>query len=154
VDSQRIRLELEPEVSSLDFVNALQLQGFRIPALIVRRAGTTVELADGQSFALAGLLSNDMTKIESKIPLLGDIPILGYLFRSQSYLKNETELVFLCTARLVKPLEPNEIPPLPGVESGAPLGLEGSFGHQVPTSEEPDGKTQDPSPKGETKEPK
>jgi pilus assembly protein CpaC len=134
MDSKRIRLELEPEVSSLDFVNALQLAGFRIPALIVRRAGTTVELADGQSFALAGLLSNDMTKIDSRIPLLGNIPILGYLFRSQAYIKNETELVFLCTARLVKPLEPNEIPPLPGVESSTPLGLEGSFGHQVPAS--------------------
>jgi len=135
VEGNRIRLEMAPEVSALDFANALQLQGFRIPALTTRKASTTVELADGQSFALAGLLSNDMTRVDTKIPLLGDIPILGFLFRSQSYIKNETELVFLCTARVVKPLEPGEVPPLPGVESSAPQGLEGTFGHQVPPSE-------------------
>lgn len=137
VNNNRIRLELAPEVSALDFANALQLSGFRIPALTTRKASTTVELTDGQSFALAGLLSNDMTRVDSKVPLLGDIPILGYLFRSQSYVKNETELVFLCTARVVRPLEPSEVPPLPGVESGtrsghAPAqGLEGTFGHTL-----------------------
>lgn len=135
VDGNRIRLQLAPEVSQLDFVNALQLEGFRIPALIVRKAATTIELSDGQSFALAGLLSNDLTKVESKVPFLGDIPIIGTLFKSSSYIKNETELVFLCTPRLVKPLEPTEIPPLPGVESTPSQGLEGSFGHQMPATE-------------------
>jgi pilus assembly protein CpaC len=137
VDNNRIRLELAPEVSALDFANALQLSGFRVPALSTRKASTTVELADGQSFALAGLLSNDMTRVDSRVPLLGDIPILGYLFRSQSYVKNETELVFLCTARVVRPLEPSEVPPLPGLESSSttPQGLEGAFGHTVPASE-------------------
>jgi pilus assembly protein CpaC len=149
VDGNRIRLELAPEVSALDFSNALQLSGFRIPALTSRKASTTVELADGQSFALAGLLSNDMTKIDSRIPLISNIPILGYLFRSQSYIKNETELVFLCTARLVKPLEPNEIPPLPGVETPTPQGLEGNFGHQVPPSE-----PKDQPPKAGSQKPK
>lgn len=142
VDNNRIRLELAPEVSALDFTNALQLSGFRIPALSTRKAATTVELADGQSFALAGLLSNDMTRVDSKVPLLGDIPILGYLFRSQSYIKNESELVFLCTARVVRPLEPSEVPPLPGMESSpartgspSPQGLEGAFGHQTGAAE-------------------
>ncbi len=149
MDGNRIRLQIQPEVSSLDFVNALQLSGFRIPALISRKAMTTVELSDGQSFALAGLLSNDMTKVDTKIPLLGDIPILGYLFRSQSYLKNETELVFLCTPRLVKPLEPGEVPPLPGVESIPPQGLEGAFGHHMPSTEphEPVSQPQNQEPK-------
>jgi pilus assembly protein CpaC len=132
IDENRIRLEMEPEVSSLDFVNALQLSGFRIPALLVRKAATTVELGDGQSFALAGLLSNDVTRVEAKVPLLGDIPILGYLFRSQSYIKNETELVFLCTARVVKPVKPEELPPIPAHEDWKKDGLEGRFGHQVP----------------------
>lgn len=135
VDGNRIRLQLAPEVSQLDFVNALQLEGFRIPALIVRKAATTIELADGQSFALAGLLSNDLTKIDSKVPMLGDIPIIGALFKSSAYIKNETELVFLCTPRLVKPLEPTEVPPLPGVETRPSQGLEGSFGHQIPAAE-------------------
>lgn len=149
----RIRLELEPEVSALDFSNALQLAGFVVPSLRTRRARTTVELADGQSFALAGLLSNDMTKISSKVPLLGDIPVIGHLFRSQSYIKNETELVFLCTTRLVKPLEPDEVPPLPGVESSPSGGLEGVFGHHVPAAapqeKAPGAKGQKPEVEGE-----
>jgi pilus assembly protein CpaC len=132
MDGNRIRLELAPEVSALDFVNALQLSGFRIPALISRKASTTVELADGQSFALAGLLSNDMTKVDSKIPLLGHIPILGYLFRSTGYIKNETELVFLCTARLVKPMNVEELPAIPGREEWKKEGLEGPFGYHIP----------------------
>lgn len=138
VDENHIRLELTPEVSALDFVNGLQLSGFRVPALVSRTAKTTVELADGQSFALAGLLSNDMTRINSRIPWLGDIPILGYLFRSQSYIRNETELVFLCTARLVKPVGVEELPPIPGQEEWKKEGLEGPFGHRVPKAERPD----------------
>jgi len=146
IDENHIRLQLAPEVSALDFVNALQVSGFLVPALVQRKAGTTVELADGQSFALAGLLSNDMTKIESRIPWLGDIPILGYLFRSQSYIKNETELVILCTARLVKPVRVEELPPIPGQEEWRKEGLEGPFGHRVPEADRP---TQRPEGKPE-----
>lgn len=137
LDEHHIRLQLAPEVSALDFVNALQISGFLVPALIQRKAVTTVELADGQSFALAGLLSNDVTKIDSKIPLLGDIPILGYLFRSQSYLRNETELVFLCTARLVKPVGVEELPSIPGQDDWKREGLVGPFGHRVPDADRP-----------------
>ncbi|MBI3949404.1 MAG: type II and III secretion system protein family protein [Acidobacteria bacterium] len=137
VEGNRIRLKLAPEVSALDFVNALQFSGFRVPALITRKASTTVELQDGQSFALAGLLSNDMTRVDSKIPLLGDIPVLGYLFRSQSYIKNETELVFLCTARLVNPVGVEELPPIPGQQEWKQEGFQGPFGHRTPVTDQP-----------------
>jgi pilus assembly protein CpaC len=141
VGDNRIRLHLEPEVSALDFANALELSGFRVPSLRARRASTTVELGDGQAFALAGLLSNDVTRVSAKVPLLGDIPILGYLFRSASYLKNESELVFLCTVQLVNPVRPEDLPPLPGEgqEEWKKEGLEGRFGHHPPGGQPPKG---------------
>lgn len=83
VDEDHIRLELEPEVSTIDFANGVKFDGFVIPALRTRRAKTSVELRDGQSFALAGLLDNTETKSLSKVPMLGDIPVLGSLFRSK-----------------------------------------------------------------------
>ncbi len=133
VDEKHIRLELAPEVSALDFSNGINISGFRIPGLTSRKAKTTLELADGQSFALAGLLSNDLTKVNAKMPVLGDLPILGYLFKSERYQRNETELVFLCTVRLVKPLNPEEVPNLPGVDQfKKDEGLEGEFGHKAP----------------------
>ncbi|HET9528338.1 MAG TPA: pilus assembly protein N-terminal domain-containing protein, partial [Pyrinomonadaceae bacterium] len=82
IDEDHIRLELEPEVSTIDFNNGIRFNGFVIPALRTRRAKTGVELRDGQSFALAGLLDNNETRSMSKIPLIGDIPILGNLFKS------------------------------------------------------------------------
>ena len=106
-----VRLEVSPEVSQLNFANALQISGFLIPSLLVRRAGTTVELADGQTFAIAGLVDNSMSKTVNKVPLLGDIPILGYLFRSEEFRKNRTELLVLVTVQMVAPMD--EAPPLP-----------------------------------------
>ena len=108
-----IRLKVKPEVSSLDFNNGITLQGFRIPSLITRRAETDVELRDGQSFAIAGLLQNITQEDGSKIPILGSIPIIGNLFKSKADRKEQTELMVLVTPLLVRPLDPDEVPALP-----------------------------------------
>lgn len=127
VDEDHIRLELEPEVSTIDFANGVKFNGFVIPALKTRRAKTGVELRDGQSFALAGLLDNSETKTLSRIPIVSDIPVLGALFKSKSYQKSETELMFIVTAHLVKPVERDDLPQMRGIDglkSGSPLGIE------------------------------
>jgi pilus assembly protein CpaC len=127
IDEDHIRLELEPEVSTIDFSNGVKFDGFVIPGLKTRRAKTGVELRDGQSFALAGLMDNSEIKSLSKVPVIGDIPILGALFRSKSYQKNETELMFIVTAQLVKPVNRDDLPQLRGVDglrNGSPLGVE------------------------------
>jgi len=127
IDEDHIRLELEPEVSTIDFSNGVKFDGFLIPALRTRRAKTAVELRDGQSFALAGLLDNSETKSLSQVPVLGDIPILGALFKSKSFQKNETELMFIVTAQLVKPMNRDDLPQMRGVDGlkgGSPLGVE------------------------------
>ena len=126
LDEDHIRLELEPEVSTLDFANGVKLNGFLIPGLRTRRAKTSVELRDGQSFALAGLLDNSETKTMSKVPGLGDIPILGNLFRSTNFQKNESELMFIVTSQIVKPVNRDDLPKMPAVESlkkGSLLGV-------------------------------
>jgi pilus assembly protein CpaC len=108
-----IRLKVRPEVSALDFVNGLSLSGFRVPALTTRRAETDVELRDGQSFAIAGLLDNITQGDRAAIPILSALPIIGPLFRSKSDRAERTELMVLITPRLVRPLEPDEVPTLP-----------------------------------------
>src|SRR6266567_1201947 len=117
IDEDHIRLELEPEVSTLDFVNGVKFNGFLIPGLRTRRAKTGVELRDGQSFALAGLLDNSETRSLSKVPGLGNIPIIGNLFKSTSFQKNESELMFIVTAQVVKPVNRDDLPAMPNVES-------------------------------------
>jgi pilus assembly protein CpaC len=127
LDEQHIRLELEPEVSSLDFGNAITFAGFVIPALRVRRAKTGIELQDGQSFGIAGLLDNNEQKSLAKIPVLSDVPILGNLFKSKSFQRNESELLFIVTAKITKPMNPDAVPQLKSVDSlkdGSPLGVE------------------------------
>jgi pilus assembly protein CpaC len=127
IDEDHIRLELEPEVSTIDFANGVRFQGFVVPALRTRRARTGVELRDGQSFALAGLLDNSETRSLSKVPVLGDIPILGNLFKSTQFQKQETELVFIVTADLVKPINRDDVPnmrSMDGLKNGSPLGME------------------------------
>ncbi len=99
-----INLLVAPEVSSLDPAAGIDLGSLRIPGLRVRRARTTLELRDGQTFALAGLIQNDFRDTVSRVPLLGRIPILGALFRSQSFERQETELVILVTPRIVRPV--------------------------------------------------
>ena len=111
-----IRLRVKPEVSALDFNNGVTLQGFRIPALTTRRAETDVELRDGQSFAIAGLLNNVSQEDKAAIPILSKLPIIGALFKSKADRAERTELMVLITPRLVHPLEPDEVPPLPTQE--------------------------------------
>jgi pilus assembly protein CpaC len=113
VVEDRIRLRLAPEVSALDFNNAILLQGFRIPALTTRRAVTEVELTNGQTFAIAGLLNNSMTSTMRKVPGIGDIPILGALFRSKAAQKEQTELVVMITPEILPPASFGVTPDLP-----------------------------------------
>jgi pilus assembly protein CpaC len=153
LSNKKINMQVAPEVSELDFSNAITASGFVVPAITTRRVSTVIELADGQSFAIAGLLKEDIRESVSKFPVLGDIPVLGALFRSSSFEKNETELIVIVTAHLVKPLdmakqtlptdqyvEPNEFEfYLLGNFEGKgkrsnPIkgGLEGDFGHLLP----------------------
>jgi len=154
-----ISLLVAPEVSSIDTTTSVVSSGISIPGLKVRRAKTTVELRDGESFAIAGLLANDYRNAISQFPILGDLPIIGALFRSTEYQKNETELVLVVTPHLAKPVQgraatPSDhfVPPsdfelfLFGAQRATPLfstpeqralmavdptkgGLEGRYGH-------------------------
>ena len=109
-----IHLKVAPEVSTLDFANALTISGFTVPALSTRRAETEFELQDGQSFVIAGLMDNRVTDIYNKIPGLGDIPVLGNFFRSKSLQKSNSELMVLCTVKRINPSnEPVETPKTP-----------------------------------------
>ncbi len=105
LDNEKISMEVVPEVSEIDFSNSVAFAGFIIPALSVRRVSTVIELNDGQSFAIAGLLREDIREFVRKFPLFGNIPVLGSLFRSSSFIKNETELVIIVTPHLVKPID-------------------------------------------------
>jgi pilus assembly protein CpaC len=108
-----IRLHVAPEVSSLDFNNGILLQGFRVPALTTRRAETDIELRDGQSFAIAGLIDNESQNDTAAIPVLSQIPVIGNLFKSKAERRERTELLVLVTPRLVRPLNPDDVPALP-----------------------------------------
>lgn len=127
-----IHLKVVPEVSTLDFANALTISGFTIPALSTRRADTEFELQDGQSFVIAGLMDNRVTNIVNKIPGLGDIPILGNFFKSKSSQKSNAELMVLCTVKRVSPSQQG--PPGPAFPS--PFLNDQKF----------DGKKQEPKP--------
>ena len=120
-----IHLKVKPEVSSLDFANALTIQGFVIPALSTRRVESEMDLQDGQSFAIAGLVDNRVTEQLEKIPGLGDVPLLGKLFQSRSLNKSRNELMVLVTPRLVQPVTSAHLPagpafPRPFLEPTAP----------------------------------
>jgi pilus assembly protein CpaC len=112
-----INLKVAPEVSSLDFTNAVTLQGFTIPSLAQRRAETEVLLKDGESFAIAGLINQQVIETMDKVPGLGDIPILGKLFRSRSTQKSNDELLVVITPHFVRPLSPEEKAKLPDMPS-------------------------------------
>lgn len=152
LDEQHIRLEIEPEVSSLDFANAVRFEGFLIPALRVRRATTGIELQNGQTFGIAGLLDNSESKSLSKMPVLSDVPILGNLFKSKSFMRNETELVFIVNTKIVKPWNPDEVPQMKGLDklkSGSPLGISPA---DVPEKDEKEKSGEEPK-HGEAAEP-
>jgi pilus assembly protein CpaC len=113
VNADRVHLKVRPEVSTLDFNNSVVLQGFRIPALSTRRADTEIELQDRQTFAIAGLLNNTALQSMQKVAGLGDIPILGYLFKSKAAQKDQTELVVMITPEILAPNSPGVTPNLP-----------------------------------------
>jgi pilus assembly protein CpaC len=106
---EKINIKLNAEVSSIDNANAVRASGFTIPGISTRRAGTTVEVGDGQSFVIAGLLQKDMNNVVNEVPGLGRIPVLGALFRSTEFRRNETELVVVVTPRMVKPVNSDKI---------------------------------------------
>jgi len=108
-----LHLKLQTEVSDVDPSRSVTVGGFSIPGLTSRQSETTVRLADGQSFAIAGLLSDRVRSNVQKIPFLGDLPILGLLFRSVSYQRDESELLVVVTAHLARPVSPHDAPPLP-----------------------------------------
>ncbi|MCP4746530.1 MAG: type II and III secretion system protein family protein [Desulfobacteraceae bacterium] len=105
LSNKKISVRVEPEVSEVDFSTAVRFSGYVAPGLSTRKASTTIELGDGQSFAIAGLLKESVRDAVRKFPLLGDIPVLGMLFRSSSFQKNETELVIIVTPHLVQPVD-------------------------------------------------
>jgi pilus assembly protein CpaC len=103
LSNNRIVLKVAPEASDLDYTNAVRLNGSAVPALTTRRADTTVELGDGESFIIGGLVSRTTTSAVDKVPMLGDLPVLGTMFKRQDYQQNERELVIVVTPHLVKP---------------------------------------------------
>jgi pilus assembly protein CpaC len=105
-----IHLKVKPEVSTLDFANGITISGFNLPALSTRRVESDMNLADGQTFAIAGLVDNRVTETLSKIPGIGDIPVLGKLFQSKSFNKSKTELLVIVTPHIVRPLNQDQVP--------------------------------------------
>jgi pilus assembly protein CpaC len=154
LSKDKISIQVTPEVSELDFSTAAVTDGFVTPGITTRRASTTVELGDGQSFAIAGLLRETVLTNVQKFPLLGDIPILGTLFQSKAFIKRKTELVIVVTPHLVKPLEVAKVSlptdfyvepsatefylfgKIEGSEKNRPVtgsgNLDGEFGHSMP----------------------
>ncbi|MGB8063606.1 MAG: type II and III secretion system protein family protein [Candidatus Sulfotelmatobacter sp.] len=122
-----IHLKVAPEVSTLDFADALTISGFTVPALSTRKAETEFEVQDGQSFVIAGLMDNRVTDIYNKIPGLGDIPVLGAFFRSKSLQKSNSELMVLCTVRRISPSSE----PIPGPKTPQPYMDINRFDKQV-----------------------
>jgi pilus assembly protein CpaC len=116
LSNDRIVLKVAPEASDLDYTNAVTIDGVAVPAISTRRADTTVELGDGESFVIGGLVSRTTSSNVDKVPLLGDIPILGSFFRQNKYTMSEKELVIMVTPHLVKPIARNTdlAPFLPG----------------------------------------
>jgi len=131
-----IRLHVAPEVSTLDFSNAAVISGFTVPALSTRRAETEIELKNGQSFGIAGLLDNRVQAQLSKIPGIGDIPILGNLFRSRSISRSNGELVVLVTPHVVDPVKSNTPPP-PTPENPMKFLENHGFDKTLPQKSEP-----------------
>jgi pilus assembly protein CpaC len=146
-----IRLHVSPEVSTLDFSNAAIISGFTVPALSTRRAETEIELKSGQSFGIAGLLDNRAQAQLSKVPGIGDIPILGNLFRSHSISRSNSELVVLVTPRVVDPVLGNLPPPVPPANPikflNNPAFDKGLPARAAPASDQKPGNQQAPSAK-------
>jgi pilus assembly protein CpaC len=113
--NNNIRLHVKPEVSALDYTNALSFNGFTIPALSSRKMETNIELGEGQSFVIAGLIDKQVTETLAKIPVLSSLPILGNLFKSKSFTSSDTELIVMVTPEITIPLEPGDAKPSPAM---------------------------------------
>jgi pilus assembly protein CpaC len=162
LDDGVINMVVEPEVSSIDSSASVTVNGLIVPGLQTRRAKTTVELRDGQSFAIAGLLRNDFNDTIRQMPILGSLPIIGALFRSTGFEKGETELVIIVTPRLVKPMRPEDVH-LPTDRVGNPgeldlflmgrtdkaIGVD-PLNPNVPPPEKPTGAAKPPAPAAPT----
>jgi pilus assembly protein CpaC len=112
LDTALVNIKVMAEVSNLDFENGILLSGFRIPSLVTRKTETTVELKEGQTLVIGGLLSNESSEVTSKIPVLGSIPVLGKLFSSQRYLNKESELLVTLSPQIVHFVPAGEAPQL------------------------------------------
>jgi len=114
LDDKRIVINVNPEVSELDRANAVQIQGYTVPAIKTRSTNTTIELGDGQSFVLAGLMYSADSSMEDKLPGIGDLPVIGAFFKQTQHSRERQELIIIATPHLVSPMKPGEMPPLPG----------------------------------------
>lgn len=119
LSDHRIAMRVAPEVSQIDTANALSIQGYSVPAFRRRSTSTTVELGDGQSFVIAGLIYNNNSVTENKLPFLGDLPIIGAFFKITQNQRERQELIVVATPHLVRPLDGGQLPPLPGQEASA-----------------------------------
>lgn len=117
LSKDRIVLKIAPEVSELDYNNGVRLQGYTVPGLRRRSAETTVQLGSGQSFVIAGLTYSNSSITKEKTPLIGDLPVIGAFFKRQQNQQERQELIIVATPRIVGPLEPGQVPPLPGAAS-------------------------------------
>ncbi|MGB9623392.1 MAG: type II and III secretion system protein family protein [Phycisphaerae bacterium] len=143
ISRDMIRLRVAPVVSDLDFTAAVQLQGFLVPGIRERRAETTIELANGSTIAIAGLLSDSSRGVARKVPAVGDIPVLGALFSSVQYQRDQTELVILVTPELAAAMNPDQVAPVPGQYMTEPndwqlFGLGLLEGEPEPDPDEPE----------------
>lgn len=130
-DSGLIRLKVAPEVSALDPTNALKIGAYELPALTVRRASTTIELRDGESFAIAGMFQQDYVNTVRQLPWLGDVPVLGALFKSGRWKRAETELVILVTPRLTTASDSQALAPNPMIAGAEPTAIDVIFQSMV-----------------------
>ncbi|WP_313050116.1 type II and III secretion system protein family protein [Stenotrophomonas cyclobalanopsidis] len=137
LSANRIALKVAPEASDLDYTNAIALNGVQIPSISTRRADTTVELGDGESFVIGGLVSSTVASTVNKIPMLGDLPIIGSFFRNLDYKRQDKELVIIVTPRLVQPLARNTELPLPGDRESRPHMPEWGAWLLGPVSQDP-----------------
>ena len=137
----RVRLKISPEISDLDWANSVTAGGFRIPGITLRKVSTTVELADGQTFAIAGLLNTSISASKNVTPLLGELPIIGPMFRTVQYSRKETEMVVLVTPHLVEAMNPLDVPSIPGENWDSPddfnLFVKGRLGGEISKAGKP-----------------
>jgi pilus assembly protein CpaC len=123
LDDKRIVINVNPEVSELDPTNAVQIQGYTVPGIKTRSTDTTIELGDGQSFVLAGLMFSSDSSMESKVPGIGDLPVIGTFFKQSQNSRERQELIIIATPHLVSPMKPGTMPALPGQDISYNPGL-------------------------------